>query len=602
MIESFVSVNVVSSVMGALIAIYVILGVMFAAGVFALFRLSALAKRAKHLEGVTDKDCEDCAELKEKEKQNAELRASVAEKDQQIAAQEEELRENEGKIREQAAQIETKDEEIAALREIIRELEARPAEVKEVVVPVVAPVAAPAEEPAEVPVEVRTLSESLAIASEEGTKGDISKQSILEYLSGKYGYVLELNSRPNRTPNGKLLLSDNHFAFTEKGKRVCFAYVYETDEGQVVSLIKLDEPYAKELFVKHPEVRRSAFPKNKANDWYSVVEDASFTPASYYAVLDHAIELIRGTSALPSADDVPEVSLRESIAEAKDFGAVGVVTKQSIIEHLSETFGDKVELNARPNRTPNGKLLLSDNHFAITQRGKRVCFSYVYQDDDGKVIVLLRTTSEHAQAIRAVHKATGVRSAFPKNKEKDWYSVVVDGTFSGKDVYDLLDRAVLNIIGAKAEVVASEEPEEGGVSLKESLAATKDHGVTGIVTKKSVMERLSEVYGDKVELNGRENRTPNGKLLLSDNHFAIAHGKRICFTYVYEDDGKIMMLVRTSEQNAAAIRAAHKETGVRSAFPKNKDKDWYSVVVDDTFTDKDVYDVLKGAYDYVLTK
>ena len=517
---------------GALIAIYVILAVLIALGVYALVRLAILAKMKR--KRPEEKDCANCPALKEK------------------------------------------DDEIARLSERIKELEARPAAVV-------------------IPTETRTLSESL-VAATAVTGSKISKKSIIAYLSGKYGKAVEINGRANRTPNGKLLLSDNHFAFAPDGKRVCFVYVYETDEGGVVSLVKLDEPYVQSLIPVHPDVKRSAFPKNKAKDWYSVVADDTFTEASYYAVLDHAIALISGQAveAVTVEEPTPEVSLSESLAAARETGAVGIVTKQSIIDHLAKTFGEKVELNGRANRTPNGKLLMSDNHFAFAPDGKRVCFTYVYQDDDGKIIILLRTTAAHAQAIRSAHKATGVKSAFPKNKEKDWYSVIVDNTFTEKNVYDELDRAALNIIGAAPAVV--EEPAEE-VSLSESLAAARDTGAVGIVTKQSIIDHLAKTFGEKVELNGRANRTPNGKLLMSDNHFAFApDGKRVCFTYIYQDDdGKIIILLRTTAEHAQDIRAAHKATGVRSAFPKNKEKDWYSVIVDNTFTEKNVYDELDRA-------
>ena len=42
-----------------------------------------------------------------------------------------------------------------------------------------------------------------------------------------------------------------------------------------------------------------------------------------------------------------------------------------------------------------------------------------------------------------------MRSAFPKNKERDWYSVIVDETFSEEDVYAVLDRAANNVIEGK---------------------------------------------------------------------------------------------------------------------------------------------------------
>ena len=442
-----------------------------------------------------------------------------------------------------------------------------------------------------------TLSESIAAAKDSGTAGIVTKKSVIEHLAAKFGDNVELNGRENRTPNGKLLMSDNHFAFSKDGKRVCFAYVYQDDDGDVIVLLRTTAEHAHAIRAAHPHTgAKSAFPKNKEKDWYSVVIDGSFTANDVYEMLDVAAYNIIGKFAPvhEEPEEEEEVSLSESLAAAKDVGAAGLVTKKSIIDHLSAKFGDKVELNGRENRTPNGKLLLSDNHFAFAPNGKRVCFTYVYEDDEGDVVILLRTTADHAKAIHEEHEGTCVRSAFPKNKEKDWYSVVIDDSFTEQDVYDELDRAALNIIGGA--------PAEHEFTLSESLAAARESGVSGIVTKKSVIDYLAEKYGDNVELNGRENRTPNGKLLMSDNHFALSGDKRVCFTYVYEDEGKVIMLVRLDEKTAAAVHAEHSHTCVRSAFPKNKDRDWYSVVVDGSFTGAVVYEVLDKAYAYVLKK
>ena len=444
-----------------------------------------------------------------------------------------------------------------------------------------------------------SLSESIAEAKDFGAAGIVTKQSIIDHLAARFDDKVELNGRENRTPNGKLLLSDNHFAFSANGKRVCFAYVYQDDDGDVIILVRTTAEHAHAIHSAHPHTGvRSAFPKNKERDWYSVVVDDTFSEKDVYDVLDTAAAYIIGETVVEEEEDESkEFSLSESLAEAKDIGAAGIVTKQSIIDHLNAKFGDKVELNPRENRTPNGKLLLSDNHFAFSPKGKRVCFTYVYEDDDGDVILLVRTTAEHAHAIRAEHRATGIRSSFPKNKENDWYSVVVDDTFSENNVYDVLDKAVYNIIGTAEPV-----PEEHAFTLSESIAAAKDIGAVGIVTKKTIIDHLNAKFGDKVELNGRDNRTPNGKLLLSDNHFAVEGKNRVCFSYVYEDEGKVILLLRLSDAEGAALHAEHKGTVVKSAFPKNKDNDWYSVVVEGTFTEEKVYAALEEAYRYVLTK
>lgn len=167
------------------------------------------------------------------------------------------------------------------------------------------------------------------------------------------------------------------------------------------------------------------------------------------------------------------------------------------------------------------------------------------------------------------------------------------------------DREIAELKERIKELETRSEPAPEVVeekTLKESLVAAREHGAVGLVTKKSILAHLSETFGEKVELNGRENRTSNGRLPLSDNHFALAGKKRVCFTYVYEDEGRVVMIVRLSEKGAAAIHKAHKATVLRSAFPKNKDRDWYSIIVDDSFTDAQAYAVLEEAYDYVLTK
>ena len=527
--------NMLSAAGSALIAVYVLLGLIVVAGIVTVIRLAALIKlRSKAApKAAPEKDCENC------EKVNA------------------------------------LNEEIERLEDRVKELEKAPTVVYVE--------------------QERTLKESLADAKEVGSVGKISKKSIIAYLTGKYGDAVEINGRHNRTANGKLLVSDNHFAFAPDGKKVCFTYVYETDEGQVLSLVKLPGVYAAALAKDHSNVMRSNFPKNKEKDWYSVIADDSFTEESYYAVFDAAIARVAGTFTAEEAPaPIEEKSLKESLAVAKESGAAGTVSKASIMAHLAATFNEKVELNGRQNRTASGKLLVSDNHFAFAPDGKRVCFTYVYQDDDGKIVVLVKTSASYASAPAAAHGSAVSHSAFPKNKARDWYSVVVDDTFTEKQVYDFLDDAVRLILGeAPALRPAAELAEK---TLKESIAATKEVGAVGKVSKQSIMAYLSAKYGDAVELNGRQNRTNNGKLLVSDNHFAFApDGKRVCFTYIYQtDEGNIVSLVKLDAGYASALAGEHPHV-TRSAFPKNKEKDWYSVIADDTFTEEGYYAVFDAA-------
>ncbi len=486
--------------------------------------------------------------------------------------------------------------------------------------------------------EERTLKESLIAASEAG-KSTITKKSIISYLSDKYGDDAELVGRGQKTGNGKLPLSDNHFITAADGKRTCFAYVYETEEGGVLSLVRLDAKYAEYLAEKHPDVCTSRFPKNKAGDWYSVVADSTFGDVAYYGIFDASIRYLKGEAA-EDAEPMEAISLKESLAVAKEIGAVGVVTKKSIIKHLSETFGERVELNGRKNRTDNGKLLVSDNHFALGK--KRICFTYVYEDEAGKVTILVKTSAAYADALHDAHGAAVHHSPFPKNKDKDWYNVVVDGSFTEKQVYAFLDDAVRLVLedvaplaevavtaveevpAEEAHVVAETPVEEAPVeespaeeasaeetqevemeeaTLKEAIEEAKKVGAVGVVSKKSIVVYLDRKYGKKLELHPRKSRTDNGKLLVSDNHFALDDGKRVCFTYIYQDEaGKVVILLRASEEEGQFLATEHEERIHHSAFPKNKAKDWYSVVVDDSFSAKEVYEMLDRSIKYVLNK
>ncbi len=626
----------ISGVLGAIVAIYVILGVAIGLGAVSLIRLAVYAKKNKNFIPTKGKErikeLENALEEEKQARENAEKaladekiakeeveKALADEKEAGDASrqkQEEVNKELETTIGEKDAACascrEAYEKEIEELKERIRELENAPApepEIKTVIVEVE---------------KERTLKESLTAAKEVGTVGTISKKSIIEYLTDKYGDSLELVARENRTENGKLLLSDNHFAFAPDGKRVCFTYVYETDEGQVVSLVKLDAHYAGELAKAHDEVSHSRFPKNKENDWYSVVADATFTDQAYYAVFDHAIELITGKDR-EEEEPMREMTLKEGLAAAKEAGAVGTVTKASIIKHLNEKYEERVETNGRANRTENGKLLLSDNHFAVPENGKKVCFTYVYEDDDGKITLLVRTTAEHAKELRKAHKSAVYHSAFPKNKEADWYGVVVDDSFTENGVYDVLDRAAERFLGEEAaedvieeepieetpveEAPIEEEPEEESESLeleelglKEGLAAAKEAGAVGTVTKASIIEHLSETYGDKLALYGRKKRTDNGKLYVPDNHFAIKGNGQVCFTYIYEDDdGYVLILARENAKFVKKMHDAHGSTVTKSAFPKNKANDWYSFIVDEMYTANEVWTIFDEAIKHVLS-
>ena len=72
-------------------------------------------------------------------------------------------------------------------------------------------------------------------------------------------------------------------AYTD-GKKICFAYVYET-EGSIILLAKMNSDYANKLKEKHKNVNFSAFPKQK-DTWYSLVIDDTYTKEEFESIID----------------------------------------------------------------------------------------------------------------------------------------------------------------------------------------------------------------------------------------------------------------------------------------------------------------------------
>ena len=124
------------------------------------------------------------------------------------------------------------------------------------------------------------------------------------------------------------------------------------------------------------------------------------------------------------------------------------------------------------------------------------------------------------------------------------------------------------------------------------------------VNKQTLFEYLKAEYGNKVVLNRRENQTKTG-LPLADTYYTFADEiqenkktkKKVCFAYVYENNGACLILVRLDKAYMAALKNNKKSIMARR-FPKSKQKDWYSVIVNDTFTEDEIHEILKDAKNY----
>ena len=129
-----------------------------------------------------------------------------------------------------------------------------------------------------------------------------------------------------------------------------------------------------------------------------------------------------------------------------------------------------------------------------------------------------------------------------------------------------------------------------GVGLKESLAIASHAHRTEKMSKAYIADYLRSVYPDNVELNERVNATTTG-LPLADTHYVTGKdGKKLCFVYVYETEGAMMLLLKTKDPLGKEFQKEHHSVR-RSAFPKAKDA-WYSVVVDDSLSNGQLEDMI----------
>ncbi len=171
---------------------------------------------------------------------------------------------------------------------------------------------------------------------------------------------------------------------------------------------------------------------------------------------------------------------------------------------------------------------------------------------------------DYAEKLQEKHSQINL-SAFPKQKNT-WYSLIIDDSYSKEEFEGILDDLI------------AQEKEDSGMSLKESIALAKAN-TSHTFSKKYVCELLKD--RENVEVNTRENYTKTG-LPLADTHYVTKNGKKICFAYVYETEGSIILLAKMNSDYANKLKEKHKNVNF-SAFPKQKDT-WYSLIIDDSYS------------------
>jgi predicted DNA-binding protein (MmcQ/YjbR family) len=355
---------------------------------------------------------------------------------------------------------------------------------------------------------------------------------------------------------------------------ICLVYTYFfVVDHDVLKLLKGEK---KEEDVKEveevkdePKAEEIKDVKDAEEEDTAIAETEAEAEKEYESEKDDTLEEIEAKEKAHEA-----LTLKDSLVLAKATTSSHKFTKKYVADYLRTK--DIVEVNERENYTRTG-LPLADTHYVDGKEGKK-CFVYVYETE-GSIILLAKMDSKYAEKLQEKHSQINL-SAFPKQKNT-WYSLIIDDTYTNEEFEGILDELI------------GEVKEDAGMSLKESIALAKA-STSHSFSKKYVCDYLQDK--PNVEVNTRENYTKTG-LPLADTHYVEKDGKKICFAYIYEIEGSIILLGKMKSKYANALKKKHPNVTL-SAFPKQADT-WYSLIIDDTYTkvdfDKIIDDLIEQA-------
>jgi len=473
--------------------------------------------------------------------------------------------------------------------------------------------------------EETSLAESMHKLQAIKSDGVVSKSALADFLEEQMEGKVIVNRRANYTKpaasRGKtegLPLADTHYVITPDGKKVCYAYVYQDENGQVLILLRTSEQHAKALAEKHTGVAFSKFPKvNSGLKYYSLPIDGSYNDQQVFELLSEAAKVVcdNNYQAVVSDKDAwisESVTLADSMKKLQAIKSDGVVSKKAMADYLEEQFADNIIVNRRPNYTKpaasRGKtegLPLADTHYVVAPDGKKICYTYIYENENGAVLILVRTSDAHAKALAEKHSGVAF-SKFPKVRSGlKWYSLPIDDSYTDQQVFELLNEAAkVNCDNSYQPVVSDKDAWiTESVTLAESMKKLETIKTKETINKKFVADHIEKGVEDVI-VNRRPNYTKpaasRGKtegLPLADTHYVIANdGKKVCYAYVYENEnGSVLILIRTTDAHAKQLSEKHNGVAF-SKFPKVRSGlKWYSLPIDDSYTDEDVRGILNTA-------
>lgn len=232
------------------------------------------------------------------------------------------------------------------------------------------------------------------------------------------------------------------------------------------------------------------------------------------------------------------------------------------------------------------------NHPKFELFKKNGKYLFVMSLTSDKFILKSANFNEYEQCEKTMKTAiSAVRS------EKVYYAereILADGQFTseGCSEQQYISDTEIAVTADTYDDKSSTDSTE--ITLKEGLDLAANSTRKEKITKKYIADYLNSKFRKGVETNCRANYIKSGRLPLADTHYVKEGKNKVCFAFVYEVNNTVMLLLKISKELGRKFAKSH--TNVRtSAFPRSKEK-WYSVIVDDSFTNDDVESLLSESY------
>lgn len=365
---------------------------------------------------------------------------------------------------------------------------------------------------------------------------------------------------------------------------------FDYDSDDLFNFVDEEDAAETESIAAQPAAQPAEEPLEEAPKAEPIVDDAPIVPA--------LLDVAPGTGEQVVVAGEP---LRDEVfvrMEARNKRQVPLVGRGVVLDYCARMtpLAGALPIIVQPQSAPHAydRLLVKDYTFAVV---------YEYN----KVLRLVLRL--HANTIAALRQSAGNTVQQQSDWGEDWYGwVVTDIEHCEKVVAKVLDMSYKYVAhatykrGKEGDFLPKVEPYEEAVSaLADAYEPAAD----------AVYVALAGQMNDKYQLHYFGKReaaqfaaTIAGSLPVSvedSGNMAVLKAGSYMFAAVYESYGAVKVLFRADKEYVDVLRAEHPYVGA-SEVPKSEYRQWYYAVLDKSFDEEQITQILTTAYQHVVAQ